>query len=122
MNWVRTARRFLINGGLWGLLAAVASAEVGVQVPLPTGPYRVGTRTMYLMDAARRDPYAVNSATRELAVRFWYPSSAASTCRTAPYTSLAVWSYLAQLTSFSLPPVTTNSCENTGILSGPHPV
>jgi predicted dienelactone hydrolase len=92
------------------------------QAPPPTGLYHVGTREFYLTDAARRDPFLANGSARELVIRFWYPASTTPGCRIAPYTSQLVWSYLAQLTALSLPPVRTNSCQDAQILRGPHPV
>ncbi len=105
------------------LAGRLAFAVDGIsQTPAPTGPYRVGTRTLHLFDATRRDPFLAGEAARELALRFWYPASAGPNCWPAPYTAPRVWSSLAQLTGISLPPVSTNSCQDAAIAHGPHPV
>src|SRR5262249_34464258 len=81
-----------------------------VSVPTPTGPHKVGSRSVDLIDATRSDPYLSNGAKRELLVRFWYPAAFAPNCKPAPYTSPAVWNYLAQLVRVRPPQVQTNSC------------
>ncbi|MEU6669265.1 hypothetical protein [Streptomyces sp. NPDC046727] len=43
-------------------------------LPAPTGPYRVGTTSMHLVDAARRDPWVPSQRRRELMVSLWYPA------------------------------------------------
>jgi dienelactone hydrolase len=101
--------------------SALASDEV-VQVPAPTGSYRVGTRVLSLIDANRPDPFLNDGSKRELLLRFWYPISPGQSCTSAPYTSPRVWSYLSQLTGLRLSPVRTNSCQDATILPGPHAV
>ncbi len=45
------------------------------QFPAPTGPYPVGTSTLYLQDSARHDPFfAEPNARRMLVVQLWYPA------------------------------------------------
>ncbi|MCA6092294.1 lipase [Streptomyces sp. SCA3-4] len=43
-------------------------------LPAPTGPYRVGTTSMHLVDGARRDPWVPSRRRRELMVSLWYPA------------------------------------------------
>ncbi|MDR3080977.1 MAG: hypothetical protein LBV60_08615 [Streptomyces sp.] len=43
-------------------------------LPAPTGPYRVGTTSMHLVDGARRDPWVPSQRRRELMVSLWYPA------------------------------------------------
>jgi hypothetical protein len=70
-----------ILGGLAGvaalLLATALPALLPVpQPPPPTGPYPVGTYTLYLVDDSRSDIYAAEpDAPRELMVQFWYPAA-----------------------------------------------
>jgi predicted dienelactone hydrolase len=90
--------------------------------PLPTGPNAVGTQGVDLIDATRNDPFLANGARRELLVRFWYPASAGQACARADYASPQVWSDFSRLLGISLPHVTTNSCVNTSMTDGPHPV
>ena len=91
-------------------------------VPSPTGPSRVGTHLVDLVDASRSDPYLANGAKRELLVRFWYPAAVAQNCDPAAYTSSGVWNYLAQLEKVPPPQVKTNSCQDAPVASGAHPV
>jgi pimeloyl-ACP methyl ester carboxylesterase len=93
-----------------------------IAIPAPTGRNAVGTRVVYLTDATRIDPYVAGRAERELAVRFWYPASLRRECRTAEYTSPAVWNYFAQLVNAGTFQVTTNSCVNAPVAYGKHPV
>ncbi|HEX6906211.1 MAG TPA: choice-of-anchor D domain-containing protein [Terriglobales bacterium] len=104
---------------------AVRSALVRNRIaaaPSTTGPGKVGTRVMDLVDTGRDDPYLANGRKRELLVRFWYPASGAQGCQRAEYTSAAVWRYFSELKGVALPQVTTNSCWNAPMSGGPHPV
>jgi dienelactone hydrolase len=75
-----------------------------------------------LVDPTRNDPFLANGAHRELLVRFWYPASAGQSCSRAEYASPQVWSDFSRLLGISLPHVTTNSCWNTSVADGAHPV
>jgi dienelactone hydrolase len=92
-------------------------------VPSPTGPSRVGSRVMRLVDSKRDEPFLENGSKRELLVRFWYPAALGQTaCKPAEYTPPEVWSYFSQLMGLPLPAVTTNSCMDAPITDGAHPV
>src|SRR6185437_11309211 len=116
--------RVQIKKTLSGPLVRSAVSTFGsAAAPSPTGPNRVGTRVVRLVDATRDDPFLENGSKRELMVRFWYPaSSQLQACKPAEYTSPAVWSYFSQLTRLPLPAVTTNSCMDAPITNGAHPV
>jgi dienelactone hydrolase len=114
------SRAFPCIGGN-AIQAAVAKNQLAA-VPSPTGPYRIGTRVMDLIDATRSDPYLANGAKRELLVRFWYPAVLTQDCKPAQYTSPDVWNYMARLVRVSPPRVKTNSCQDASIAKGPHPV
>jgi predicted dienelactone hydrolase len=43
-------------------------------LPEPTGPYPVGTTSLWLKDTSRPDPWAAGVDTRELMVSLWYPA------------------------------------------------
>lgn len=104
---------------------AVRSALVrsrSAAAPSTTGPSKVGTRVMELVDTGRDDPYLANGTKRDLLVRFWYPTSSAQVCQPAEYTSAGVWSYFSELKGVALPKVKTNSCWNAPLSAGPHPV
>lgn len=85
------------------------------------GPSEVGTLSVHLRDARRRDPYLANGANRELVVRFWYPALAQA-CQQAAYNSARVWSYISQLSGSPLPAVRTHSCLNATAAAGAHPI
>ena len=104
-----------------GIRAALVTDRV-LTVPAPTGPNKVGTRTLDLLDADRSDPYLETGQGRELMVRFWYPSASNHECRPAPYASAAVWEYLGRLVQVAPPRVKTNSCLDSPIAAGTHPV
>jgi dienelactone hydrolase len=101
--------------------SALAATPVAF-APRPVGPSPVGTRVMDLVDPKRDDPYLANGSKRELLVRFWYPASVDQDCEAAEYTSPQVWSYFSQLLGIQLPEVYTNSCLNTPIANGLHPM
>jgi dienelactone hydrolase len=91
-------------------------------VPSPTGPNRVGTRVLDLVDRNHSDPYLANGAPRELLVRLWYPANVGENCTLAEYTSPGVWKYLAQIEKVPAPQVKTNSCQDAPITAGKHPI
>ena len=103
-------------------LQAAARANTTVTAPSPTGPNRVGTRLMDLVDSTRSDPYLANGTKRELLIRFWYPAVLTESCRAADYTAPQVWKYFSQLLGTSLPQIKTNSCLDAPATAGPHPV
>jgi dienelactone hydrolase len=92
-----------------------------VSVPSVTGPNPVGTRTLQLVNTSQNDPF-MDSARRELLVRFWYPMSPTQACRAAAYTSPHIWQYFSQLVGMPLPMVRTNSCSNGPLAEGTRPV
>ena len=61
------------------VLLAAASAACSFVLPMfslpqPTGPYQVGTSTLYLKDAARAEDAVPGGAVREMVVQLWYPA------------------------------------------------
>ncbi len=110
---------------IFGSPAAVSAAlttNKAPNVPTPTGPNSVGTRLLDLVDSTRNDPFLANSTKRELLVRMWYPATAAPSCRRAEYTSQQVWNEFSRLLGVRLPQVTTNSCWDSAMADGVHPV
>jgi len=101
--------------------SAIATQSM-VPVPSPTGPSKVGTRVVDLVDSTRDDPFLGEGIKRELLVRFWYPTPAGEDCKLADYTSPAVWAYFSQLLALRLPDVKTNSCLDAPMTDGLHPV
>ncbi|WP_245656130.1 alpha/beta hydrolase family protein [Microtetraspora fusca] len=53
-------------------------------LPRPTGPHRVGTTTLHLVDGSRPDPWVPSVKKRELMVSLWYPAKPSGGQR-APY-------------------------------------
>jgi predicted dienelactone hydrolase len=101
--------------------AALNATSIAL-APFPTGPSRVGTRLMDLVDSSRPDSYMKNGTKRELLVRIWYPASPNQPCEPAEYTSPRVWEYFSELTGIHLPEVSTNSCLDAPVSGGRHPV
>ncbi|MBP0451554.1 alpha/beta hydrolase [Kitasatospora sp. RG8] len=66
-------------------LSPPRSAEAP-QVPPPTVRRPVGTASLHLVDAGRRDPWRADAATRELMATLWYPALSGRGER-APYMS-----------------------------------
>ncbi|GIF77846.1 alpha/beta hydrolase family protein [Asanoa siamensis] len=56
--------------------AARAAAAPGLTLPRPTGPHRIGTVALHLVDRSRLDPLAGPGLHRELMAAVWYPASA----------------------------------------------
>ena len=44
-------------------------------LPRPTGPHRIGTVSLHLVDRARTDPWLPSHPARELMVQIWYPAA-----------------------------------------------
>jgi dienelactone hydrolase len=118
---------------LAGILAVLAVAESSITppvfgasltagVPVPTGPSRVGTLAMRIVDSKRIDPYLGAGTKRELLVRFWYPMLVGVPCQPAEYMSPQVWAYLSELVNIRLPHIRTNSCWDAPIATGVHAV
>ncbi|HMH01383.1 MAG TPA: hypothetical protein VK555_08205 [Terriglobales bacterium] len=110
-------KTFLAMGAALWLAVPFASAAA----PPLTGPEKVGTMAMRLVDTTRNDPFAATGAKRELMVRFWYPALPGA-CVRADYASPKVWAYLAHMSGIPLPTVKTNSCADAPVAPGVHPV
>ncbi|MEU8288289.1 acetylhydrolase [Micromonospora sp. NPDC048905] len=54
--------------------ATADSGPVRLTLPRPTGPYRVGTVSLHLVDRSQPDPLAGPGRYRELMVSVWYPA------------------------------------------------
>jgi hypothetical protein len=53
---------------------AWAGAAERLSLPMPTGPERLGTVALHLVDRARVDPWAPTRPVREVMVQVWYPA------------------------------------------------
>ncbi|TYC00274.1 acetylhydrolase [Micromonospora sp. WP24] len=61
-------------GARWAAPAQAASGPARLTLPAPTGPHRVGTVPLHLVDRSRPDPIAGPGHHRELMVSVWYPA------------------------------------------------
>ncbi|MEU4195582.1 prolyl oligopeptidase family serine peptidase [Kribbella sp. NPDC026611] len=69
-------RAFLTTAAALPLAAATTPAfasELRLRLPAPTGPWRIGMRTMSLTDPSRTDPWN-HTGTRELVLSLFYPA------------------------------------------------
>ncbi len=90
--------RFLAAASLALLASSVAAAIVlpMFQLPKATGPYRVGTTVLHLVDRNRPEEYSNDSAARrELNIQVWYPTSATKG-KDAPYRRPAETTFLSR--------------------------
>ncbi|TDD89266.1 alpha/beta hydrolase family protein [Actinomadura rubrisoli] len=91
------------NGGTQHTAAQQAAAQKGrvqLRLPAPTGPARVGTTSLHLVDHARKDPWT--SAKRELMVSLWYPARDVQDHKRAPWLPPASTALDKQQTSRNL--------------------
>lgn len=54
-------------------------------LPAPTGRYRTGTVSLYLIDPSRPDPWVPSQKVRQLMIQLWYPAHAVAGYPRAPY-------------------------------------
>ena len=70
---------FILACALAWLIRPLVARLLPVELPAPTGPYRVGRITYDWMDDSRHDPYARKvGVKRELPVWVWYPAEPTS--------------------------------------------
>jgi predicted dienelactone hydrolase len=95
-----------------------------LSLPSPTGPHRVGTVALHLVDDTRRDPWVPAHPYRELMVQLWYPAARTTGDLRARYIPAAAGALLdaqtAQALSTSVPAGTfhalrTNSFEGAPV-------
>ncbi|MEU5566812.1 alpha/beta hydrolase family protein [Micromonospora musae] len=55
--------------------AQAAPGPARLTLPLPTGPHRIGTVSLHLVDKSRPDPVAGPGRHRELMASVWYPAT-----------------------------------------------
>lgn len=78
-------RRFLTAALAAGVAGPLGAGRAGAAkptpgpdrlvLPLPTGPYRIGTVSLHLVDRSRPDPVTGPGHHRELMASVWYPAS-----------------------------------------------
>lgn len=70
--------------------AVAATAPLQITLPAPTGPDRIGTVSLHLVQAGRPDPW-VPGRTRELMISLTYPARHADRYPIAPYMEAGAW-------------------------------
>ncbi|GII05356.1 lipase [Planobispora takensis] len=88
---------------------------VRLTLPEPTGPYRIGTLALHLVDHSRRDPWKPAKPARELMVQLWYPARSVAGHARAPWLSAGV----AALQLRGLPAGTVRLPDSHGHLGAP---
>lgn len=71
---VLAAGLLLTGTGTGGVARARTADDVTVRLPAPTGPHRIGTTTLHLVDHTRRDPWDPTIPVREVMVSVFYPA------------------------------------------------
>jgi predicted dienelactone hydrolase len=76
-------------GGLGGVGQVAAETPsptpAAVDLPAPTGPYKIGTTRWHVTDAARPETFAAPGVPRQIEVLAWYPAPASARGEPAPY-------------------------------------
>jgi predicted dienelactone hydrolase len=88
---VQTRRPLRILPGF--ILLAISTALPIVlpvpSIPVPSGPYQVGTTIYELTDDSRRELYSGKDEARRFQIQVWYPSEADASAERAPWMSHA---------------------------------
>jgi len=84
------AAAVLMLGGLGGGIVLSTVFPV-FQLPVPSGPYQVGTQVRHFVDDNRREPASQEEA-RELMVQIWYPAAPTGREQAAAYRERATTS------------------------------
>ncbi|MER5625244.1 lipase [Streptosporangium sp. NPDC002544] len=64
--------------------AVAATAPVRFEPPSPTGPHKIGTVALHLVDKSRTDPWVAGNK-RELMISIWYPARKTAGYPVAPW-------------------------------------
>lgn len=80
--------------------AAVTRSPARLTLPVPTGPYPVGTVSLHLVDGSRPDPVAGPGRHRELMASVWYPARDVGRYPPARWTSPVVTRALLRAAGF----------------------
>ncbi|MEV0264314.1 alpha/beta hydrolase [Streptomyces sp. NPDC050617] len=93
-----------------------ATAGVTLRLPAPTGPYRTGVTTLYLVDRRRHDPWDLRIPVREVMVTVFYPARTVGgfpVARQMTEEAAAVFAEIAPLTHLQLPKTGVNWAATT---------
>lgn len=95
--------------------------DIQLTLPKPTGPQRVGTVSLHLVDKSRPDPWVPSESARELMVQVWYPARKIRGYSRAPWVSPAIAKILAPPGSGIVLPL-THGYAGAPVKPGRHPV
>jgi predicted dienelactone hydrolase len=129
--------RLVVVGAVLAVAASTwipsASAHGGpdaiprLSLPAPTGPYRVGTTSLHLVDDSRIDALAPTPRARELMVRLWYPAAHSrepAAAYNTPGVAAVFTDFLRTATGVDLPndllSFPTHSLQDAPALRGAH--
>ncbi|MEU9886991.1 lipase [Sphaerisporangium sp. NPDC051011] len=90
-----TARQALAGASGPALKSATVAGPTRLRLPAPTGPHRIGTVSLHLVDRSRPDPWVPSVPVRELMVQVWYPARDVRHHPRAPWVSPALAALLA---------------------------
>ena len=77
-------------------------------IPLPSGPYQVGTRIYELTDPSRKEIYSGKDESRRFMIQVWYPSEVSASDERAPWMTNADIFAPAIATYIDMPPFFLN--------------
>ncbi|MFD7160868.1 alpha/beta hydrolase [Kribbella sp. NPDC059898] len=99
----RTFLASVAGASLTGIQTASAATDRILRLPVPTGPWPVGTTTRALTDRTRSDPWN-GSPTREIVLTVFYPATGVRGCQRAPQLAPAAADVFKQLDAGVLHP------------------
>ncbi|WUI02757.1 lipase [Spirillospora sp. NBC_00431] len=82
--------------------AGLAGGGVRLTLPRPTGPHRIATTSLHLIDPSRQDPWTAPPSPRELMISVWYPTRNSARNRPAPWLPSEALALYRQQTARSL--------------------
>ncbi len=100
---VRLAAATLVAACCAGVCVAVSAPHAAasdvpgspLSLPAPSGPFRIGTVSLHLVDRSRADPYVPAQHTRQLMISIWYPARSQPGRPTAAYMPAAAAAHYA---------------------------
>jgi predicted dienelactone hydrolase len=110
-----------LSGTAQASARAAEPAPVHLVLPAPTGPHRVGTTSLHLVDASRPDPWVPATRSREIMAQIWYPASSVRGHPPARWVSPGVEAILTPPGSPARLPVTHGHVD-APVRPGRHPV
>ncbi len=101
-SWLRYMAIFLAFL-VWILVAIPPFLLPVFQLPEPTGPFTIGTTSLFFTDHTRPDHFSgKEEGFREISVRVWYPAKKPSKGKSVPYMQADEARYMAEF--LNLPP------------------